>query len=624
MRKGKKEKGNQRIWIWAATCLMIVLVLFSVEQFNESMNQVESVRNQEALQGLANQASLMAERRLQGGIGVLRTAARTIRIDQEDIHDQETMDYLREVAEENHMDRIGLTDEEGDVVTTQGTVANTKDSKYFQEAMSGNLYISNVFHSTLSAKHGITIAVPVIGPDGEAHAVLYGVYLVDEFNIYVNSELETGDESFVHIIDNEGNYIVKSSSPKCLGMGEENYFVTLKNLGVDVDEVKDAIQGNKTAVRQVEKDGEIRLLLFSPMQVKNWCVVTVLTGEAATANMEYSKQIVLELVMKILLVIAVLILMGYYVLAREKSYIKKLNRELLIKDRIFRIAVTETGGFVFTYNLTTKKLDFMNESKSENAMFPQGIEDFPNRLGQLVPEGSESYRNLMSMLDQIERGVEKVFGEFCLDFSGRIYYYQVNVTNIVAGESDQDRIAVGTLVDVTEERQNEVFLKSQIGQDPLTKTYNRLAAVEKINAVLADKKPHGCAFYIIDLDNFKAVNDSLGHTMGDRALIEVADTIRRHVRPQDIVCRLGGDEFVVFLVDIPQRVIARNVEALIKKLTITYEAEGKCETFSASVGIALAPEHGTEFQTLYEKADKALYTVKNRGKKGYAVFEDDL
>lgn len=87
MRKGKKEKGNQRIWIWAATCLMIVLVLISVEQFNESMNQVESVRNQEALQGLANQASLMAERRLQGGIGVLRTAARTIRIDQEEIHD---------------------------------------------------------------------------------------------------------------------------------------------------------------------------------------------------------------------------------------------------------------------------------------------------------------------------------------------------------------------------------------------------------------------------------------------------------------------------------------------------------------------------------------------------------
>ena len=177
------------------------------------------------------------------------------------------------------------------------------------------------------------------------------------------------------------------------------------------------------------------------------------------------------------------------------------------------------------------------------------------------------------------------------------------------------------MVDVTEERQNEVFLKSQIGQDPLTKTYNRLAAVEKINEILSSNQRQACAFYIIDLDNFKAVNDTLGHMMGDRALIEVAEIIQRHVRAQDIVCRLGGDEFVVFLVDIPKRVIARNVESLIRKLTITYEADGKSETFSASVGIAIVPDAGTDFQTLYEKADKALYQVKKNGKKGYAIAE---
>ena len=83
----------------------------------------------------------------------------------------------------------------------------------------------------------------------------------------------------------------------------------------------------------------------------------------------------------------------------------------------------------------------------------------------------------------------------------------------------------------------------------------------------------------------------------------------------------GGDEFVVFLVDIPKRVIARNVESLIRKLTITYEADGKSEIFSASVGIAIVPDAGTDFQTLYEKADKALYQVKKNGKKGYAIAE---
>lgn len=618
MVKSKKRKKNQRVWIWAFILLVVVFVFLSSWQFDTSMREAEGIRNEEQLQGLANQASLMAERRLQSAISVLQAAGRTI--DQgTDMQSEETMKYLQEIAKENRMDRIGLVDPEGNVVTTNGITANTKDAEYFKEAMAGNAYISNVFLTKLSAKEGVTISVPVYGEENQVHGVIYGVYLVEEFNIYVNSELQTDSESFVHIIDDKGNYIVKSDSKKCLAKGDENYFDTLEGLGVDVQDVMRILDKKESVVRSVEKNGETRLLLFSPMQIKNWCVVTVLTGEAATENMEYSRKIVVELITKLLLIIAALICLGYYVLSKERIEIKALNHQLQVKDQIFRIAVRETGGFVFTYHLNTKKLEFMNESKS--VVFPQVIENLPEELGRCIPKESESYQTLMHLLALIEHGEKKVSGEFCLDVSGRLYYYQVKVTNITFEENGQERIAAGTLVDVTEERQNEVFLKSQIGQDPLTKTYNRLAAVEKINEILNSNQKQVCAFYIIDLDNFKAVNDTLGHMMGDRALIEVAEIIQRHVRAQDIVCRLGGDEFVVFLVDIPKRVIVRNVESLIRKLTITYEAEGKSETFSASVGIAIVPDAGTDFQTLYEKADKALYQVKKNGKKGYAIAE---
>ena len=118
MVESKKRKKNQKGWIWVSILLVVVLVFLSSWQFDTSMREAEGVRNEERLQGLANQASLMAERRLQSAIRVLQAAGRTI--DQgTDMQSEETMKYLQEIAKENRMDRIGLVDPEGNVVTHQ-------------------------------------------------------------------------------------------------------------------------------------------------------------------------------------------------------------------------------------------------------------------------------------------------------------------------------------------------------------------------------------------------------------------------------------------------------------------------------------------------------------------------
>ena len=104
--------------------------------------------------------------------------------------------------------------------------------------------------------------------------------------------------------------------------------------------------------------------------------------------------------------------------------------------------------------------------------------------------------------------------------------------------------------------------------------------------------------------------------------MDVANILKMHVRPDDIVCRLGGDEFIVFLVDMPTVAIDRNLTKMLEKMKLTYERNGKREDLSASVGIALAPKHGRDFQTLYEKADIALYDVKNNNKNGYKIYSE--
>ena len=141
--------------------------------------------------------------------------------------------------------------------------------------------------------------------------------------------------------------------------------------------------------------------------------------------------------------------------------------------------------------------------------------------------------------------------------------------------------------------------------------------------------PHGGgaqgSLLMIDLDNFKAINDNYGHIAGDRTLQMFADTLRDYAGENDIICRIGGDEFVVFVKDIISKdeigsLAADIISDLCHKLD-----ECKFETNSSvSIGIAQTAEDGTEFSKLYNSADKALYYVKQNGKNAYHFFSDKL
>ena len=130
---------------------------------------------------------------------------------------------------------------------------------------------------------------------------------------------------------------------------------------------------------------------------------------------------------------------------------------------------------------------------------------------------------------------------------------------------------------------------------------------------------------MIDLDNFKAINDNYGHIAGDRTLQMFADTLRDFAGEDDVICRIGGDEFVVFIKDIiSKEEIGIRAADIITDLCHKLE-ECKFETNSSvSIGIAQTPEDGVEFNKLYNSADKALYYVKQNGKNSYHFFSDKL
>lgn len=180
--------------------------------------------------------------------------------------------------------------------------------------------------------------------------------------------------------------------------------------------------------------------------------------------------------------------------------------------------------------------------------------------------------------------------------------------------------------------QSRCSLKSMEGireraeKDALTGLYNRGAVRQYINRLLAADSPTRSgisALLMIDLDNFKTINDTYGHIFGDEVLTRTAAKIRKLFRSNDIIGRIGGDEFMVFIDSIPDiELIQTRCQQLIDAICTSFFDEDSPISISASVGVALVPEHGNTLSELYHKADQALYNAKKLGKNRYCIYKD--
>lgn len=159
-----------------------------------------------------------------------------------------------------------------------------------------------------------------------------------------------------------------------------------------------------------------------------------------------------------------------------------------------------------------------------------------------------------------------------------------------------------------------------IQTDPLTGLYNRRHFEQQVRLALGERQAG--AFYMIDLDHFKHINDTLGHPKGDLVLIAFAQILRGGFAPQDILGRTGGDEFAVFQPGArdPGAAVAQ-AAALIEQLRGYLSDLSSLPQQACCVGIALAPEHGQDFDHLYQRADRALYAAKDQGRAAYALFQ---
>ena len=216
-------------------------------------------------------------------------------------------------------------------------------------------------------------------------------------------------------------------------------------------------------------------------------------------------------------------------------------------------------------------------------------------------------------------------------FKNRTLPIELSAMGMYAGKQSTKNSYTGTYGvarDVTERKVAEETINFQAYHDLLTKLPNRALLRDRLNLAIsqAKREDESLAVMFLDLDRFKNINDSLGHMIGDELLQQVSIRLKECIRAGDTLARFGGDEFTLMLPKLTNArddscKLAEKISATLKK---PFDVDGHELYVSASIGIALYPQDGTNMDNLIKNADVAMYHVKGQGKNGYQFYSDKM
>jgi len=305
--------------------------------------------------------------------------------------------------------------------------------------------------------------------------------------------------------------------------------------------------------------------------------------------------------------------------------ISRTDRELkTLRDQLARqqIILSQTENVLYEWELEGDRLVF---SESWKKIF--GYSPVAGNLVRILQEGShfhpEDVSKVYESIAAMQEGTDyQVIEVRIAKADGRYLWCRMRSTALRGGDGKIRKI-VGIIINIDEEMRSAQALRERAERDSLTRLLNKHATQVQAESYLADFAGDAlCAMMIIDLDDFKQINDRYGHRFGDAVLTQVSREIRRLFRPQDIIGRIGGDEFLVLMRGIDRREVAEDrCRRLAAALGNIYREQLGAAPLGCSIGVALYPRHGRTYAELFRRADRALYRAKDLGKNNFAVYD---
>ncbi len=337
------------------------------------------------------------------------------------------------------------------------------------------------------------------------------------------------------------------------------------------------------------------------------------------------QQIVTSLFMMCVMYTVLFMLLRFYYLNGFKEKNEELQKEVDRSEHIKQALFVRSSVYIelnCTKNLITRFMH--NGSDASPASYDYNEHVRITSTNNIHPD---DYLNVMlncsidHLVMQFENGITETQHDYrTLMKDGNYKWYRSYIKTELRGE---DIFAFNIITDINEEKERELSLKYNAERDLLSGAYNKITTEMLITSHLLSDGTG--SLLLIDIDNFKLVNDNLGHLFGDGVLKEIYGDIKSIFREKDIIGRIGGDEFMIYLKNtVAKEVVAHKASLLCQSIAKSYALpNGSDVAISASVGIAIAPTDGLTFESLYMAADSAMYLAKTSGKSGYKFYEKE-
>ncbi|MEG2137789.1 MAG: diguanylate cyclase, partial [Oscillospiraceae bacterium] len=314
--------------------------------------------------------------------------------------------------------------------------------------------------------------------------------------------------------------------------------------------------------------------------------------------------------------------------------LKQQEEALRVSESRFSLAINASSGTLFEVDLKTQLYTHFENAErifgvSADKLFDATrgfatlpFDEFVQAITQYFfhPDDCDRATSIMAGLVQNKTAS---YEARLRRYDGSYLWARVDLSLVVDEFGAPSRL-VGFMSDIDDIKKQSELLESQVQTDPMTGLYNKVATATLASKELAERPNRLHALIILDIDNFKGINDTLGHAFGDVVLMEVSTKLSSLFRTCDIVGRVGGDEFAILMQDVVDTSsVLKKAAELSVVFRQTYVGEKKDYKISCSMGIIMIDRSKDSFETIYRKADAALYQAKQKGKDQFVLYREE-
>lgn len=529
---------------------------------------------------------------------------------------------MANIAETGEFDSLYIALPDGSAFSQSEKRLDVHSDGFFQKSLNGLRGVGKFFGSGEQTGY-IILSVPVY-KDGAVAAVVFAQLSDTDLTYPLTTSAFDGQSEFF-VTDGKGRIVVGGSNhPEGADFLQTVSAARILS-GSAADEFANDLANGISSTAIYEVNGAKKYVVYMPLGFEDWMIFNAIPGEPieAKTNAFHRNIYGLAIVSALFTVLLMAVLAS-----RVKKYSRRLQHEadsLRQSEQRYRVVEEFSEGVVFEANLLTDELRF-NKNYQEVFGHPPILKktgdfamvqplvhvddahDFA-RFGQRMLEG-----------DPTGGGIDyRICG-----IAEQPVWHRLEYRTITNSNGRPTKI-IGRVRNIDAEKIRMLGLQIMAESDSLTGLCNNAAFKEKVNHYLQNDGMNGThILIIIDLDNFKSVNDTFGHAEGDRILQLFGAKIKPLFRTSDVIGRIGGDEFAVFVKDFPlKQAISAKADDICDLVTIL---GGSHENFTltCSIGISIYKRDGKNFIELFKKADTALYQAKRCGKGRFAIYDPDF